>query len=219
MQVMINVQRSSQFLFYFRSHWRPEHPPRVGEERNLRKLALTPKFGKRKYRKKSQKKGKKLIFHTHTHTHTYTCKYVFRRREEKSSYTLPFTLLYNIGIIVVVVIIHARDARKSECRQQWPCRYAWSGRNCCFHQRLDLPVAVVLGPRWLPNHTRRTTKCVSLRPSAYLLLLHLLLLLAVATNMAIRMKTKLGGFGSLLTTIAMSHFKHCQNFQCIWCAP
>ncbi len=98
--------------------------------------------------------------------------------------------------------------------QQWPCRYAWSGRNYrvrCFHQRLDLTVGVVLGPRWLPNHTRRTTKCVPLRPSAYLLLHHHLLL-GVATNMPIRMKTKLGGFGSLLTTIAISHFKHCQKF-------
>lgn len=135
-------------------------------------------------------------------THTYTCKYVFRRREEKSSYTLPFTLLYNIAIILVAVIIHARNAHKSECGNNghwveetaaFPSDYTWR----------------------LPNHTRRTTKCVPLPPSAYLLLLHLLLL-GVATNMAIRMKTKLGGFGSLLTTIAISHFKHCQNFYSVF---
>lgn len=114
MQVMINVQRSSQFLFYFRSHLRPEHPPRVGEERNPRKLTLMPKFGKRKYRKKIPKKWEEADL-PHTHAHTYTCKYVFRCREKKSSYPLPFTLLYNIAIIVVDFIIHARNARKSEC--------------------------------------------------------------------------------------------------------
>lgn len=71
---------------------------------------------------------------THTQRHTHTCKYVFRRREEKSSYTLPFTLLYNIAIIVVVVIIHARNARKSECGNNghgveetaaFPSDYTW----------------------------------------------------------------------------------------------
>ncbi len=89
---VINVQRSSQFLFFFRSHWRPEHPPGVGEEKNPRKLALTPKFGKRKYRKKSPKNGTKLIFHTHTHTHTLVS--MSSDAENRKAITLCLSLFY-----------------------------------------------------------------------------------------------------------------------------
>ncbi len=93
---------------------------RIEDRSTRRELEKKETLGSLPWRQNSVKentgKNPQKMGRSWSSTHTYTSKYVFRRREEKSSYTVPFTLLYNIAIVVVVVvIIHARNARKSEC--------------------------------------------------------------------------------------------------------